>query len=427
MSSDKIHSFWLWIFAALVLRLGLMAVTAHSDVVFLNYFPAKLAYEGVWNIYGYINANFPDDRLWSYYPPFTYFTIGAFQWLLKPLAGGFNVWIAQAYSMGLDKCLLQAGVSFEVFKYLIMMKTPYLFFDGICLGAALGLSGGEVTRSKAIAMWALNPVVLYGVYMFGQADIMPASLAALGVLCIMRKKNTAGFALLGSAVLFKTYALFMVPPLVMLVSRTAKDAVKNMAAVILIPVIVLWPFFRDGVMGSLFPKFYVGTLDNPEWFLARKVVFGVLYFSLLYGAFRKRKEAGAQENAILGVSISAVLLLYVLFFTPVHYFVWVMPLMAAAVLRGMIPGRVLWGSIVLLFIYNLNSPRTTTELLAPLDPGYFLSLPGFPDMMHAVHIPWGTVMLGSEMAFLVLCVVLAAALGSNAPQLGKMLGIKNEG
>ena len=415
----------LWLAAALILRLAAMPIAAHFDLIHINYFPSKLVYEGVWDIYGYINLSFGAEKAWTYYPPLTYFTIGAFQWLFKPIAAGFYGWITAVYAAGLDNWILSNGTSGEFFKYLFLIKAPYLFFDGICFFAIYGLAKSHGSRYKALALWAVNPAVLYGVYMFGQIDIMPASLAVLAVLLMARGKSASGFAVLGVAALFKTFTIFMVPPLLILVSRSWRDLARNAAAAAIPLAVVLVPFFFHSggeVLGALFPKIYQQDAAMGFWLAVRKAAFLGFYFLLLAGAYKKRGRSG--DAGILGVSLAAVLLLYVLFFAPVHYFVWAVPLLVAAVCLGMMPAKLYWALTALVFIYSLNNSGTTTGLFAPLNPAFFLGLPGLPDIMHGLGIRWGYVMLGAELAFIALCVMTAMALAGVSPACGKILGVR---
>lgn len=421
----RISEIVLWIGVALLLRLTLMFTTAHSDLIFINYFPSKLAYEGVFDIYRYISLHFPVDRVWSYYPPLTYLEIGCFQWVLRPFASGFGSWIQTVYSSGLDNWLISNGSSLSVIRYIFLMKVPYLFYDALLIWALAMMIPGGPARIRGAALWALNPVLLYGIYMFGQMDIMPSAVAALGVLLLMRRQGTWGFIFLGTAALFKTFPLFMVPPLLVVTSRSPKDFLRHSFSAALPMVIVLAPLMLSGgaeVIRSLFPKFYMEGACQSHWLLVRKAAFAVFYILLLIGANRKREKA--DETAILSVAAASVMVLYVMFFAPVHYFVWAMPLLIAALCSGIIPARLYWGLITLVFVYSLNGARTTTQLFAPLDPVFFLGLPGLPDMMHNIGIRWGYVMLGAELAFTALCVMTAMALAGVSPVCGKILGVR---
>lgn len=424
-----IDSFAFWILLAVFLRLIAMLIAVHGDFVFVNYFPGKLAHEGVLDIYRYIDVNFGEDMkfTWTYYPPLTYFVLGAFQFILRPFTHGFYQWIHAVYSAGtgVSGWLTASGVSFDFFRYLFFMKLPYLAFDGLCIFAIFQYVGDRSLRMKALKLWSVNPVILYGVYMFGQVDIMPASLAVASLLLIKRGKYWWGFLLLSAAALFKTFTVFLILPFLIVLARSRKAVLKNMTAVIIPFILVLLPLYissRGCVMVSLFPKFYIERSAAIPWPFVQKMIFTGLYLFLTFTCFKLRKER--EGVSVLGLSISALMLVYTLFFVPVHYFVWVVPFLVIAVCLRVVPAWLYWFQIFCLFVYNLNSPKTTTALLAPVNPRFFYGLPGVPDLMHSLSIRWGAVMLGAQLVFIAVCVLIAMDLTGRTSFL-KRLGVRS--
>ena len=404
-------NFIFWIAAAVMLRVVAMLVAAHSDITFINFFPSKLAYEGIFNIYGYIEANFPPDRTWAYYPPMTYLTVGGWQFLFKAFCPGFYQWISKAYFLGLGEWLVVNGASFDFFKYLFMMKLPYLFFDMTCLYAILGCVNDSDMKKRALKLWVFSPVILYGVYMFGQVDIFPVTLIMISILMVKRKKKYAAFLLLSLSGLFKTFPLFLILPYLIILTDSRASFWKNITAVSLPFILILLPFYLfsgSQVINSLFPRFYVVPAEYMFLDVIKKIIFVMLYGSLLISCY-KMKRALIQSDAVLLVSIAVLMIIFTLFFTPIHYFVWVTPLLILAVSMKMIPGWIFWAQIICLFIYNLNSSRTTGALFMPLNPQFFTALPGLPDLIHGFSIRWGAVMLGARMMFTVFCVGVAGA------------------
>lgn len=398
-----------FIAAGFLLRLAAAAFCFHSDTIFINYFPTKLTADGVLNIYHYIDINFPADRLWGYYPPLTYYVIGAFQAILKPLSPGFNAWIQTVYFGGMNSWLLSASGTSLVFKYLLLMKLPYFFFDAVCLRAMFVFFGNdEAKRTRMTALWCLNPVIIYGVYMMGQVDIMPAAISFLAVLMFSKEKDKWGFLLLSVAALFKTYTLFIIIPVLILRSNHVKDYLKNILFCCIPFIVVLIPLYLMGgrsVLDSLFPKFYRAAAAESAGFMIQKAVFLFLYLFLAVKSFYNKEKGSSIE--VFKSSLAVLMLLYIIFFVPVHYFVWVMPFIIVAVCQGMIPGWLYWFQIGVLFLYNLNSPGTTTHVFRAVNPDYFLSLQGIPDIMHSFSIRWGVVMLSARLVFTAVCVMIA--------------------
>jgi len=415
-----------WLSLAAILRLAAIFMAVHSDIVFINFFPGKFASLGVMDIYRYIAVNFPGERIWSYYPPLTYFTLGISQAALASFDPGFAPWISEVYSGGLREWLISYGSSPRFFRYLFLMKAPYIVFDAVCLFAIWDYLHGWNARLRALKLWSLNPVILYGVYMFGQVDIMPAALTVLAVLFARDGKNISSVLLLSCAALFKTFSIFLLPLFVFTGVRSYRDILGRVFLAALPFCLVLVPLVASSgkyALESLFPKFYLSGGSDAVGSFVRKTIFIMLYLIIAVRCF-KRRAAGEADN-FLKYSIAVIMAVYVMFFVPVHYFVWVVPLLIIAVARGIIPAWLYWGQIACLFVYNLNSARTTTSLFAPLGPGFFYKLPGLPDLMHKFGIRWGGVMLLAQLLFVLICVVMAMEIVGQIHYFKRSPGLKN--
>ena len=176
------------------------------------------------------------------------------------------------------------------------------------------------------------------------------------------------------------------------------------------------------MVNSLFPVFYSNFSIDIPWQILQKLIFMVLYASLIFFCFRLKKER--IESTVLRVAITVIMIIYTLFFVPIHYFVWVIPLLIAAVCVNIIPEWLYWSQILCLFLYNLNSANTTTWLCLPINPAFFSSLPGLPDIMHGFSIRWGMIMLGARLIFTVLCLFIAMGIIGRVPSITKYF-IKN--
>ncbi|MBF0494506.1 MAG: hypothetical protein HQL28_05180, partial [Candidatus Omnitrophica bacterium] len=261
-----------------------------------------------------------------------------------------------------------------------------------------------------LKLWSLNPVILYGIYMMGGVDIIPAALAMLALLLMKERKIWPAFILLSAAALFKTFSLFMLLPLLVFITRGKKDLLVNLTAMAIPFAVVLLPFFFSSgyeVLGSIIPPSASGNSGALGMILpmVEKLVFVGLYLALLFGSFKLRNSS--DDKAILRISIASILLLYTLLFTPVHYFVWVIPMLIAAVCLKMISMRLYMVQILCLFIFNLNSSATSFGLFMPIDPHFFSGIPGLPDIIHGFSIKWGIIMLMARMAFMAICVIMA--------------------
>ncbi|KJJ85237.1 conserved hypothetical protein, membrane [Candidatus Omnitrophus magneticus] len=386
----------------------------HSDITFVHYFPSKFLSEGVIDIYSYIKANLSGIEGLCYYPPLTYFFLGLSQVVFNPLNAGFSAFIENVYKNDIISYLVHYGASLEYYRYIFFMKIPYFIFDVSCLAIIMKYIEDRDLKIKALKLWLINPVLLYGVYMFGQVDIMAAFTVALGIFLMKQQKIRQGFFVLSLAVLFKTFPIFIIPPVFIYATRSKKDFFKNLIAIITPIILIFIPLYISSggyVINSVFPKFYAEDTGIFSGTILQKIIFIFFYGIIIWNSFKRRGDKSISYDYILKISLACVLLSYILFFTPVHYFVWAIPLLVIVVSLGILKKRIYWILIILLFIYNLNSPLTTTHLFAPLNPIFFSHLAGLPDIMREfLHVKWGYVMLVARLGFMVVAVVTALSL-----------------
>lgn len=411
VSKIRINNFLAWMVLALSIRLVCIFTTVHSDVFFVNFYPSKLAYEGVFNIYQHQYANIhAGGGIWTYYPPLTYFSIGGFQSIFKLFDSGFYQWIQEMYSGGADNLLLQGGATFSFFKYLFFMKAPYLIFDALLLFSILRYLDVDQHRASAVRLWCFSPVILFGTYVIGQFDIIPASLAVFSILMIKRNKVWWGLFLLSTAVFFKTFTVFMILPFFIVLTASKKEIFKNIVAIAVPVVLIFIPFYiysRGLIMNSLFPPYSLESVSELSAFCMsiQRIIFVGLYCALIVKCFKLKKNLNA--TTVLKMSIATLMIVYTMFFVPVHYFIWVIPFLIIAVCCNILPRWLFWIQIICLFVYSFNSPGTTTGLFRPLNPELFINLPGLPDIMHGFSIRWGAIMLISRLFFTAVCVIIA--------------------
>jgi len=308
----------------------------------------------------------------------------------------------------------------QLYKNLFFMKAVYLFFDGILIVSIMQYIKDKGARITAFKLWCINPVLLFGAYMFGQFDIMPAALVVLSLVFMGKNNKWWGFFFLSAAALLKTYPLFIIFPFLIIETNSKRDAIINCSAIALPWLVFFVPlyFLSDGyVMNSIFPKFYFVNSADLIWMNVRKVVFLFLYMVLLKECVVQKKRTTDLRTFQLTIATAVIMLVYTLFFVPIHYFIWVTPLLIILVAEKRIPKWVYWSLISCLFLYSFNSRWTTVTMFSPVAPKFFLNLPSLPDMMHMLSIKWGVVMLAAELVFICIYMGLIA----------KLLGIFDRG
>jgi len=212
--------FWLIFVLALLVRVVLMPITLHADLLghaFSSYF---FAYEGKWNLYDTL-ASLPKDHPLVknfgisdvfIYPPLAYYTLGFFRILNKPFtAVNFIPWTWE----NLSKIRQFPTFNNEIF----WLKFPYLFFDLASAFILAGCFNEERKKKQAFILWLFNPLTLYATFMIGQIDILATFFTVLALYLFTKKKYYWAAFSLGIGASYKMYPLFLLFPLAFL----AKD------------------------------------------------------------------------------------------------------------------------------------------------------------------------------------------------------------
>ena len=396
----------------LLLRFLFMPFTMHPDIFWVHMCASKMAYHGVFNIYEYVKINFYDSIVslgTSYYPPLSYFILGAFHIVFKLFMPSIGTWLDK-YSV-----LLASGDTsqyLELFKipflklcsYLTVMKLPYLIFDMLC-GLLLILYFNKPESSmRAFKFWMINPVVIFGSYIFGQFDVLIAFFLMLGLFFISRKRPYAGIFIIGSSILLKSSPLVLILPLSLVIGKDLKEAAKLLVVAFIPMVLLMTPFYLltgDYAFRSIFMKFVVGggakLIDTVEFFIG-KVIFLCGYLLILYRSLFKKDTWHDMDSDAWRYITAIILLSYFIVYTPIHYFQWVIPFLIIGVIKGDIPKSIYVFQIVCLFTYAICSRPLSAQLFLPLNPEYFYNLKSFPEYMNQ-FIKWGVVMRVGRLMF----------------------------
>jgi hypothetical protein len=242
----------------LLIRLIVMPFTGHWDIRGINFAVYNLPYKGITNVYE-VAAHDPVDyivdinfgRDYFIYPPLNYFTLGSFMGLLKPFYGGEFVHWIQGYGSDIQQVITHP----HVWRYLFLMKLPYLAFDVLLLFTLLKFFPQKNDKERALKYWWLNPIVIYLPYVWGQFDIIPAAVMLAGVLAGIKNKPYQAVLLFGLAASFKNYPLILLPFLSILLGKNIWGMIKLMVVGMLPFIATTAPFwshefFRTSVLFS---------------------------------------------------------------------------------------------------------------------------------------------------------------------------------
>lgn len=355
----------------LLIRLVLMPFTAHYDLRGINFAVFQLPFNHVINIYeiaraapvDYLtNVNF--GREYFIYPPLTYFTLGSFMWLLKPFYGsGFVTWI-----QGYGNDVLSVLTHPHVFRYLFLMKIPYLVFDLLALFGLYRFVSLKKDRQRILKYWWLNPIVIFLPYVWGQFDIIPVALSVLA-LSLLRKRPVAGALLLGLAAAFKNYPLLFLPVVILSIAKDYKQGIKMFLAGVLPFILTVLPFaghsfFRDTVLFSWQSQ----KMLDFMWGIGGDI--GIYPFVIGYTliAFWSFTHARLNRDAIGPLTLS---LFWYYATTNFHqqWFLWILPFLVLYAVKSAL-FRPIFFWITLLFFLRLVSLQgnVTTELFVWIAP-----------------------------------------------------------
>jgi hypothetical protein len=370
-------SFWKFLVIGVIIRLILMPITLHPDILGHSFSAYFLAYEGKINLYDTLAdlpsthplvKNFGVSDIFIY-PPLTYYTLGLFRVLVIPLADSdFIPWLMENLS--------QIHSYSGLYLHLFLFKAPYLFFD---IGAAFLLAGlfdDSKKRKLAFSLWMLNPVTIYATFMVGQLDLLPAFFTLLAVYLFKKQRFSWAAFSVGVAASFKMYPIFLLFPLAFLSSDKFVQRIKNIAVGLAPFIFFIAPYlgssaFRAQVFSPKSQKMlYMGwPLSGAE--VVYPFIFGltVIYFLSYYS--KKKTDLSVYFLSIL------LLIFGVTHFHP-QWFLWVTPFLIWELVENNFKNWLLtlsvfgsWLALTLLF-----EPSLSFGLFNPL----------WPDLENAVGL-----------------------------------------
>jgi hypothetical protein len=367
--SKKGFSFWKVLIIGILLRLILMPITLHPDILGHSFSAYFLAYEGKINLYDTLAElpashplvkNFGVSDIFIY-PPLTYYTLGLFRVLVKPFADS-------NFIPFLMENLSQIHSNQALFWHLFLFKLPYLFFDVGLAFLLAGLFDDPKKKKLAFTLWIFNPVTIYATFMIGQLDLLPTFFSILGFYLFKKERFSWAAFSIGIAASFKMYPLFLLFPLAFLGGKKFIEKVKNLAFGLAPFIFFIAPYvnssaFRAQVFSPKSQKMlYMGwPLSGAE--VIYPFVFGlsIICFSAYY----------SKRKANLPVYLMSILLLTlgVTHFHP-QWFLWVTPFLVWELVNSNFKNWLLTLSIFVswLILTLLFEPSLSYGLFNPLWP-----------------------------------------------------------
>jgi len=336
----------------LILRLFAMPFFFHPDMK-SQYFHFQFLSQGHLNIYEFIGSqksSLPYQDTFNYLP-LTYLTFGTINSLLLPFhAPGFSQWIND---WGPDK-YSQPNIPY----FLLILKIPYLILDLAIFWLIFKIS----KSAKLSAIWLLNPLNIYLIYILGNFDILPSFLTLLSLYYLNQKRGYLSLFFIGLAVALKAYPIMFLPFYLPYIKKDIRSAVSFLFPILVSIVPFLYsPDFLNSFLGSgLTQKLLETRLLNIP-------IFPVLYFIVfLYSLVKK-------------ISIHDSLFLVALIFLPLVHFhpqwlMWFLPSIYISLNHHKYLIKYVLLYIVLFFAYVLlfNDQFLSFGHLIPIDSNFLL-------------------------------------------------------
>lgn len=233
---------------AVLVRLLLMPFFYHPDIK-TYHFQASFLNKGVLNIYSYLTENkkaLPIKEEFVYFP-LSYFFLGGYQTLISPLLGnGFSSWLSDASQESMDRV--------GVFRYLFLLKLPYLGFDIATAFVLTMFFNNANQKRRSFILWLFNPISIFLIYIYSNIDIIPVFLTLLSLLLIEKQKLLLPAVLLGIGAGFKSYPMLFLPFLILL-GRSVNQKLLIAAVALGAFLVIILPFltsagFQQGAFAS---------------------------------------------------------------------------------------------------------------------------------------------------------------------------------
>lgn len=305
---------------AILLRLILMPFYFHPDIK-TYHFQASFLNKGVFDIYPHLINNkekLPFKEEFVYFP-LTFFSLGFYQIIISPFLGGdFTTWLNDASQ--------NANERIGVYRYLFLLKFPYLLIDLSIAFFLLRFFSQSDQKKKIFIFWLFNPFSIVLIYIFSNIDIIPVFLTLVSLLFTYRKKMILASLFLGIAAGFKAYPLIFLPFL-LFYARDLKQALYMVIAALGIFTAIIAPFWSAEFQNSAL----VSGLTTRIVFPGLSIGFGetlmvsvtVIFALLFYKAINK----GVEED-ILYYYLALLLLLFSFIHFHIQWLLWLIPFVA---------------------------------------------------------------------------------------------------
>ncbi|MFQ5673897.1 MAG: hypothetical protein ACE5G9_12480 [Nitrospinales bacterium] len=346
---------------------------------------------GEWDAYGIADRDFGIN----YYPPLAMIFFGGIQALFGFLVPPFEAFTHLLLN-GNMKLLFTSN---HMFLSLFLMKLPYLVVEWLLIRTCWKMFPSEEEKKKVAVFWVVNPVVIYGTYMMGQFDVIPAYCIVLACYYAMRP-GKEHYACLSLSVggLFKLVPFIFIPMVLFIAARSAKDFFR-LSLYAIVPALVIYTGFYM-VTGDAVIRQFVDLSSSfritggHSTLLLRFCQFGAYALVCHHVLFVSR----GKLNYSLLVQYCLIVQMAIFWGLTVHsthYFIWGIPVFILYVLENPAWQKPFYFFLAAIFLCGLKSRSTAMGIFAPVNPELFMSFPSLMDVtgyLFGVEAYFGTML-----------------------------------
>lgn len=345
---------------AVFLRLLLMPFFLHPDIK-TYHFQSSFLGDGVVDIYTYLaqkRETLPLKDEFVYFP-LTYYFLGTYQIIVSPFLGdSFKGWLYDASQSSSERI--------GVFRYLFILKLPYLVLDVGIAFLIMGFFKELPLRRRAFILWLFNPFSLILIYVFSNVDVIPVFLGLLGLRFFNRERYIKSGFLIGVAACFKGFPLLYAPFLLTKVNSLNKRVLFFCSSfgVFALALILSWSeaFKQASLVSGLTTRVLYAKLDLG---LGESVLIFVTSYVFLFLAVLTDIICKKETVKLLVILLIA---LFSLIHFHIHWLLWVLPFAVILVVTKpkLIGLMTLWIGLGMAIPMLYNDKAMSIGLLMPI-------------------------------------------------------------
>ncbi len=364
-----------WILIGVLIRFIVAPLTMHADIFFVYKFPHFLSH-GQWNVYEIAEKSYNA----SYYPAITLFIFSFFDFIFSSL---FSTYEAFVHSLSTTSYNIALN-SPNIFSSVLLFKTPYFIFEALIFITGWKMIESDSAKKNFAFLMAINPLIIYSTYLFGQFDLLPAYfLFVAGFFALQKGREHLGSIALACGFMSKIFPIIFFPFYLLVAAQSIKNAIKLILyfiAPILVIYSVLYMINGDSIFFLLKKFSYnLNTTQSIKHLIIRlfqATTYGIICWHAFFVA-RKQISYLLLAKYFLAIYMAAHWGLSV---HSTHYFIWHIPFFI--LLASFAPEweKRMYILLAIVFLAGLRDRTSFIGLLAPLNPELFLSFPSLKDI-----------------------------------------------